>query len=71
MSAGNMSGVQEMRLAVALTDCAIARASMVLPVPGTSSKRMWPSQMIATIESRQTSVLPFITFSMLSMMASK
>jgi hypothetical protein len=71
MSPGNMSGVHCTRFEVALIDWAMARASIDLPVPGTSSKRMWPSQRMATRASRTTSVLPLITDSMFSTIASK
>ncbi len=40
MSPGSMSGVHCTRLEVALIDWAMARASIDLPVPGTSSNRM-------------------------------
>ena len=71
MSPGSMSGVHCTRFEVALTDWAMARASIDLPVPGTSSNRMWPSQRIATRARRTTSVLPLMTDSMFSTMASK
>ncbi len=71
MSPGSMSGVHWTRFEVALMDWAMARASIDLPVPGTSSNRMWPSQRMATMARRTTSVLPLITVSMLSTMASK
>jgi hypothetical protein len=66
MSPGSMSGVHWMRFALACIDCASARASIVLPVPGTSSKRRWPSQIIATRARRMTSSLPLITVEQLS-----
>ena len=47
MSPGSRSGVNWMRVFVPCTDCAIARASEVLPVPGTSSSSTWPSLSIA------------------------
>ena len=71
MSPGSMSGVHCTRLVVALIDWAMARASIDLPVPGTSSKRMWPSQRMATSDRRTTSVLPLMTVSMFSTIASK
>src|SRR5438445_245370 len=69
MSPGSMSGVHWMRLLEALIDWLTARASIDLPVPGTSSKRMWPSQRMATRDSRTTSSLPLMTFSTLSTIA--
>ena len=71
MSAGSMSGVHWIRLSFALMDCANARASIVFPVPGTSSKRMWPSQTRATSARRITSFLPLMTVSQLSTISSK
>ena len=71
MSPGSMSGVHCTRADVALIDWAMARASIDLPVPGTSSNRMWPSHRIATKARRTTSVLPLITDSMFSTTASK
>ena len=59
------------RLAVAFIDSASARASIDLPVPGRSSKRMWPSQSMATRASRTTSVLPLMTVSTFSTTMSK
>ena len=70
MSAGSMSGVQEIRAFEAFIDCDSARASMVFPVPGTSSKRMCPSQIIATNDRRMTSALPLMTVSQLATMSS-
>jgi len=55
---------------LARIDWLSARASIDLPVPGTSSKRMWPSQRIATRDSRTTSFLPLMTFSTLPMIPS-
>jgi hypothetical protein len=71
MSPGSMSGVHCTREAVAFIDCPMARASIDLPVPGRSSKRMWPSHMIATRASLTTSFLPLMTVSMFSTMRSK
>src|SRR3954470_1523931 len=48
------------------TDCAIARASTVLAVPGTSSKSTWPSQAIAARTRLILLRLPWMTVSMLS-----
>ena len=47
MSPGSRSGVNWMRVFVPCTDWASARASEVLPVPGTSSSSTWPSLSIA------------------------
>ena len=48
MSDGSRSGVNWTRFHVPDTDSAIARARLVLPTPGTSSSRMWPSETRAT-----------------------
>jgi hypothetical protein len=43
-SLGSRSGVHCRRLNSSPRETARARASIVLPTPGTSSKRIWPSQ---------------------------
>ena len=48
-------------------DLARALASIVLPVPGTSSKRTWPSERRATRNSSTTADLPTITCSIWAM----
>ena len=48
------------------TDCAIARASEVFPVPGKSSSSRWPSLSSAVKPSRMTKVLPSSTCSTLA-----
>ena len=55
-----------MRVFVPCTDCAIARASEVLPVPGTSSSSTWPSLSIAVSTSSTTWRLPRTARSTLS-----
>ena len=55
---------------MAAIDSPIARASIDFPVPGRSSKRMWPSQRIATSARRTTSSLPLMTVSTLLTTAS-
>ena len=47
-SEGNMSGVNWMRRKSQPMERAIARASMVLPTPGTSSIKRWPSHISAS-----------------------
>ena len=58
MSEGRRSGVNWMRRQSPFALAAMARARVVLPVPGTSSSRMWPWVSIATSASRTTSDLP-------------
>ena len=48
MSEGSRSGVNWTRFHVPDTDSAMARARLVLPTPGTSSSRRWPSDTRAT-----------------------
>ena len=63
-SDGSRSGVNWMRR----TEQSMVRArvllSIVLPTPGTSSMRRWPSASSTTTASRATSGLPSMTFSM-------
>src|SRR6478736_3187085 len=66
MSPGSRSGVNWMRVLVPWTDCARARASEVLPVPGTSSSSTWPSLSIAVSTSSTTCRLPSTARSTLS-----
>jgi len=66
-SEGSRSGVHCRRLQSRATDLARARASMVLPVPGTSSSSRWPRQSRVTTASSITGRLPMMTFSTLSM----
>jgi len=70
MSLGNRSGVHCKRLKVRPSEAATARASMVLPVPGTSSRRTCPSHSSATISSSMVARLPTMTRSTLSMTVS-
>ncbi len=58
MSEGSRSGVNWMRWLDAAIEPAIARASDVLPTPGTSSISRWPSANSATSARRTTSRLP-------------
>ena len=60
-SPGSRSGVNWMRRTVASTEAARARASMVLPTPGTSSMSRCPSASRQTSELRTASGLPSIT----------
>src|ERR687893_1311091 len=55
-----------MRRTVASTEAASALASVVLPTPGTSSIRRWPSASSTTSASRTTSSLPWTTRPMLA-----
>ena len=66
MSLGSRSGVNWMRVFVPCTDCPIARARDVLPVPGTSSSSTWPSLSIAVSTSSTTWRLPSTARSTLS-----
>src|SRR6478609_6606543 len=61
-SPGSRSGVNWMRRTVASTDAASARASMVLPTPGTSSMSRWPSASRQTSALRTASGFPSITW---------
>ena len=65
-SDGSRSGVNWMRLHVPFTEWAIALASDVLPVPGTSSSSRWPSVNRHTRASAIWSRLPLMTCSTLS-----
>ena len=60
-SPGSRSGVNWMRRTVAWTDAASARASIVLPTPGTSSMSRCPSASRHTSEDRTASGLPSMT----------
>ncbi len=64
MSDGSRSGVHCSRFMPMSSERARARASIVLPVPGTSSSSTWPRQSSATTASSITGRLPMITFSM-------
>ncbi len=61
MSDGMRSGVNWMRLKLHPTDRASALASVVLPMPGTSSMSTWPSQSIATSASSIAASRPTMT----------
>src|SRR5690554_4233702 len=65
MSPGRRSGVNCTRLLLPCTLCAMARAREVLPVPGKSSSRRWPSLRSEVKESLITKVLPSSTCSTL------
>ena len=71
MSPGSRSGVNWMRVLVPCTDCAMARASEVLPVPGTSSSSTCPSLSIAVSTSSTTWRLPSTARSTLSAICAK
>ena len=58
MSDGIRSGVNWMRLKLQPTERASAFASIVLPMPGTSSISTWPPHSIATSASSITSLAP-------------
>ena len=60
-SDGSRSGVNWMRLHVPFTEWAIAFASDVLPVPGTSSSSRWPSLNTHVRASATWSRLPLMT----------
>ncbi len=64
-SLGSRSGVNWMRLCDPWTVWAIDRASVVLPVPGKSSRSRWPSASMQVTDKRMASVLPRIARSML------
>ncbi len=64
-SDGRRSGVNWMRLQVPPIDAAIALASDVLPTPGTSSMRRWPSARRHTSARCTCSRLPWMTRSTL------
>ena len=70
-SEGSRSGVNWMRRTEQSMERARALASIVLPTPGTSSIRRWPSASRAMRARRTTSVLPSMTRSMLSRILSK
>ena len=55
---GSRSGVNWMRFIDPSIELAIALASDVLPVPGTSSSSRWPSAIMQTSAIRTTDVLP-------------
>ena len=65
-SEGSRSGVNWMRWKVQAVERASARASMVLPTPGTSSSSRWPRQSRVTSASRASWDLPMMTRSTLS-----
>jgi hypothetical protein len=65
-SDGNRSGVNWMRRTLQSMERASALLSIVLPTPGTSSIRRWPSESSTTSASLATSGLPSMTFSMLA-----
>src|SRR6266496_4009530 len=65
-SEGSRSGVAWTRLNVPWIDPAMARASMVLPTPGTPSSRRFPSANRQTTAASTASRLPAITRSTLS-----
>ena len=58
MSDGVMSGVNWMRLKEQDSERASALHSVVLPTPGTSSMRIWPSHSSAVSRSSTASSLP-------------
>src|SRR5215216_3011402 len=66
MSEGITSGVNWMRRKLQPIERAMAFARVVLPMPGTSSRRMWPSEKRATRTRSMTSSLPTITRAMLA-----
>src|SRR5436309_5994973 len=66
MSVGRRSGVNWMRRNEQSMDRARALASMVLPTPGTSSMREWPSATNVTSASRISRCFPWTTFSTFS-----
>ena len=68
-SAGSRSGVNCTRPNVALIDAASALPMLVLPTPGASSSRMWPSAMRLSTARWMTSRFPRMVSSMLSQMA--
>ena len=65
-SVGSRSGVNCSRPKVPSIDAASALARLVLPTPGTSSMRRWPSDTRHRSTSSITSGLPWMTRSMLS-----
>src|SRR5438552_56184 len=65
-SEGSRSGVNWMRRKVQPMLLLRALASMVLPTPGTSSMRMWPSHSKATRAMRTSACLPTMTCSTLA-----
>ena len=69
-SEGNMSGVNWMRRKSQPMEREMARASMVLPTPGTSSINRCPSHSRASSVICTSRRLPMITFSTLSQMRS-
>ena len=70
MSLGSRSGVNWTRFQVPAIDPAIALASVVLPVPGTSSSSRWPSVSMQHMAMRISWCLPFTTPSMFLTIAS-
>jgi len=68
MSLGSRSGVNWMRRTLQSTDRARALASIVLPTPGTSSMRRWPSASSTVSATRMTSLLPSMTVSIAVLM---
>jgi hypothetical protein len=69
MSAGSRSGVNWMRLTLQSTLRARARASIVLPTPGTSSMRRCPSLSSTVTAVSMTGRLPSMTVSIAAMTA--
>src|ERR687891_1273473 len=65
MSVGRRSGVNWIRRNEQSIERAMALASMVLPTPGTSSIRRWPSATRVTRASRISALFPWMTRSML------
>src|SRR5438477_4610445 len=70
-SEGNRSGVNWMRRQVQSMLAASALARLVLPTPGTSSMRRWPSATRQTRPRRMASSLPWMTSPTFSTTASK
>ena len=61
MSVGSRSGVHWMRRKVPAMEVATARASMVLPVPGTSCSSTWPAATMPVTTSRTVRSFPTTT----------
>ena len=69
-SAGSRSGVNWTRFHVQSMEVAIALARLVLPTPGTSSMRRWPSASRHITASSIDCCLPWSTWATLAVMAS-
>ena len=69
-SAGSRSGVNWTRFHVQSIDAASALARLVLPTPGTSSMRRWPSASRHITAISIGSILPCTTWAMLAVTAS-